>query len=227
MAVLVPHHRLLFLLAPHTASSAIAFLLRESLGGEWIPAEDVRDDKGRVVVPRKHTTLPELIKGALVTEEQRAQLLVFIAVRNPFDMLVSLYLKNAEKDQRLLDREDAWFKGGQRRKEDDLEFCRDHTFAEWIEHVYAPDWRRRLMGRRPNRLRRWEGADIVMRYERLQDDFDAVLERAGVDGAHPIPQRNVTPQREGRDYREFYTPRTRRLVADAYADVLGRFDYSF
>lgn len=227
MAIISRELRLLFVLAPHTGSTAIADLLRADLGGEWLPPEEIRGEDGRVLVRRKHTTVAELFRGGVLTREERAGLLVFSAVRNPFDTLVSVYLKHSVKDQVLLERPDSWVHGHQR-KLANLEYCRDHTFHEWIEHMYAPRWLDRL--RRRSRKPRWlydRDVDVVMRYERLQEDFDAVLRRAGVTNHHEIPQLNVTAVRGARDYREFYAPRSRKLVEEAYTDFLRRYDYAY
>jgi hypothetical protein len=66
-----------------------------------------------------------------------------------------------------------------------------------------------------------------MRYERLQEDFDAVLKQAGIEGHYEIPRENITPAREGKSYREFYSKKSRRMVEDAYASHLEKYDYSF
>ncbi len=228
MAIICREKRLLFILAPHTASTAIGVLLRDELGGEWLPPEEVRDANGRITVKRKHTTLRELLAANLLSADERAGLITFSAVRNPFDTLVSLYLKHSVKDQVLLEKPDAWIHGRER-KLDNLDFCRDHTFAEWIEHVHAPRWQDRFRGRAA-RLARWpydKGIDEIMRYEHLQDGFDAVLRKAGIAEHHEIPKENVTAVRAGRDYRDFYSARTRRLVEVAYADHLAKYGYSF
>jgi hypothetical protein len=228
MAIICRDRGLLFVLAPHTGSTAIASLLVDQLGGDWLPPEEVRDAEGRLVLVQKHSTVPELMAAGLVTAEDRQGLLTFSAVRNPFDALASLYLKHRGKDQALLADPTSWVHG-RPRKLDNLTYTRDHTFDQWIEHVHAPRLRDRLRGRKA-RLERWpydRGIDAIMRYERLQDDFDGVLRRAGIDGSHQIPRENVTPTREGRDYREFYSERSRLLVESAYADFLVKYDYSF
>ncbi|MEO7117791.1 MAG: sulfotransferase family 2 domain-containing protein, partial [Candidatus Limnocylindrales bacterium] len=207
MAMICREQRLLFIFAPHTGSTAIGTLLRDQFGGEWIPAADVKGPDGKWV-RRKHTTEPELMRAGLLPTGERGKLLAFSAVRNPFDTLVSVYLKHSVKDQALLEKPEAWVHG-RKRKLDNLEFCRDHTFDEWIEHIHGPRLRDRLRGRKAN-LSRWlhdEGMDVVMRYETLQADFDVVLTKAGIEGHHEIPKENVTSARAGRDYRTFYSKR--------------------
>jgi hypothetical protein len=69
-----------------------------------------------------------------------------------------------------------------------------------------------------------EGADQVLRFERLQHDFDLALAHLGLP-PHEIPPWNIT-QAKG-EYREFYDDATRALVAHVFAPDLQRFDYSF
>jgi len=71
-------------------------------------------------------------------------------------------------------------------------------------------------------------ADFVGRYETLDADLNTALERAGVDRHLDIPRTNVTRGRK-RDlaYQSYYTPRTRDLVADWYADEIALFGYEF
>lgn len=218
MAIICSDHRLLFILTPHTASSAVAALLRERLGGEWLPRQEIADGQGRIIVRRKHSTVPELLEHGVMSADQRAALVAFSAVRNPFDVLVSLYLKHAVKDQELLARPGAWV---HRRKGKlaAMEYAREHTFEQWVASQLSRPPRRPLMEHQ-------QGVDVVLRYERLQQDLDAFLASRGLEPME-IPQRNVTHERRARHYREFYLPATRALVERAYAAPLERFDYSF
>jgi hypothetical protein len=69
-----------------------------------------------------------------------------------------------------------------------------------------------------------EGADQVLRFERLQRDFDLALAHLGLP-PHEIPPWNITDARG--EYREFYDDATRALVAHVFAPDLQRFHYSF
>jgi len=68
--------------------------------------------------------------------------------------------------------------------------------------------------------------DYVGRYESLDEDLRTALKRAGVERHLEVPRTNVTPNRE-RDYRSYYTPRTRALVADWYAREIVLLGYEF
>lgn len=218
MAIICRDQRLLFILTPHTASSAVAALLRERLDGEWLPQQEITDAKGSIIVRRKHSTVPELLEHGVLSPGERSGFVAFSAVRNPFDALVSLYLKHAVKDQGLLARPGAWI---HRRKGKlaAMEYAREHTFEQWIDRELSKSPRRPLMEHQ-------QGVDVVLRYERLQQDFDDFLASRGL-APMEIPLRNVTEERRSRHYREFYPPAARALVESAYAAPLERFDYSF
>jgi hypothetical protein len=228
MAVICREHRLLFIAVPHTGSTAISDLLIREMGGEWIPPEDFTAPDG-TLVRRKHTTLQQLLAGGVISAEERARLFVISAVRNPFDTLVSTYVRNREHNQPLRDKADS-FIHKRRRKRDDLDYCLDHTFDEWIDHSFGPRLIDRVTGRGVKVRRKapfQEGVDFVMRYEHLQEDFDEALRRAGVDRRLVIPTRNVTTERTERDYRTWYSGRSRKLVQKAFAEQLRRFGYAF
>jgi hypothetical protein len=226
MAIICRDAGLLFIMAPRTASSAVGRVLREELGGEFMPPSDVMDDDGTLEVRHKHTTLDDLVRHGLLSPEERAKLLVFTTVRNPFDSLVSLYVSNAATYRELQDKAGSW--GKQELKRNNLRFCATHTFDQWIEHSYQPTLRERLRGKRVRTRRNpWlAGVDVVMRFESLQEDFEGVLRRAGVDGRHVVPVLNRTKGRR-RDYRSYYSPRSRQLVELAWKADLERFGYAF
>ncbi|MBX7249192.1 MAG: sulfotransferase family protein [Caulobacteraceae bacterium] len=70
-------------------------------------------------------------------------------------------------------------------------------------------------------------ADVVMRHETLAKDFDALLERLGCAGAVRLPRAKGAHRTRGRDYREFYTPETRALVARRYHREIAYFGMTF
>jgi hypothetical protein len=71
-------------------------------------------------------------------------------------------------------------------------------------------------------------ADFVGRYESLDADLRAALERAGVKQPVEVPRSNVTRGRD-RDvaYQSYYTPSARELVAEWYADEIALWGYEF
>jgi hypothetical protein len=71
--------------------------------------------------------------------------------------------------------------------------------------------------------------DFVGRYERLEEDLNAALVKAGVAGCGlKVPHTNVTPNKdEARGYRSYYSRDTRALVADWYQPEIALLGYGF
>lgn len=229
MAVICRHHNLLAILTPRTACSAVATVLQTELQGVYIPEADTIDAAGRVVVWRKHTTLRQLERHALISQEQRRQLTVFTTVRNPFDSLVSLYIKKARTYQPLLNNPNSFVHRVPGYAQDML-WARDHSFEEWLFRRFGAPWLQRFLDPRKTRrslFRRYtEGVDVVLKLESLQEDFDRLMQQVGVGRRLTIPNLNATPERL-RDYRRYYTPRARRLIEAQFRDELERYGYSF
>jgi hypothetical protein len=227
VAIVSHPHKFLFVMSPRTGCTAIGALLVKSLGAEYLPREDLLDQRGRFVVQRKHCTLQQLLANGILTADQRRSLFTFGAIRNPFDSLVSLYTKMAVAYQPSVQDPNSWVHKVKGYVED-MEYCRTHTFAEWIHKRYAIGvWDRlRGKGRRMLGAPYVDGVDFVIRFERLQDDFDEALRQAGVAHSLTIARINVTPERD-RDYRRYYTPSARRLVEYALERELTRFGYEY
>lgn len=227
MAIICRDHRLLFIQAPRTGCTAIEALLKERFGGEALPAEHILDADGFIRVQRKHCTVRQLAREGLVPPDYAARFTTFTAVRNPFDSLVSLYVKKRTKYQPLLQDPDAWVYKV-RGYVEDMEFCRTHSFEEWIARRYSVGRIRRLLGQGRMSLygRYTHGVPNVMRFERLQRDFEAVMRRAGISGDVHIPSINATVQR-GQAYQGYYTPEARRIVEYTFAPDLRQYGYSF
>lgn len=212
----------LFIMAPRTACTATGVHLCKQYEGWWLPERDIHDANGNILVQRKHSTVRQLVRHALITPRQVEELFVFTAVRNPFDSLVSLWVKKTTSYQPLLDDPDS-FVNRVPGFADDMRWMLDHTFSEWVQRQYG-----HLRDGRPRHL--YGGymadADFIMRFETLQEDFVQAMERVGVDDVVDIPVLNVTEERTP-DYRDYYTDRARRLVERVFEADLKRFGYDF
>lgn len=212
-------HGLLFLMNPVTACSAVGKVMRERLQGEWLPAEPLLAPSGEVLVRRKHCTLAELRAHQLVTPDEAERWVKFTTVRNPFEVELSRYVKRRVRFQALLEVDSRIRRDP--RIVDEVRFCAEHTFEEWLE---------RLHGARTTEKRGYfrfaEGVDVVMRHERLDQDFQQVLERVGVKEEIRIPRFHETEGKPSH-YRDHYTPRARALVEKAYRSALEAFEYQF
>ncbi len=222
MAILCRDIGLLLLQAPHTGSTSLGTLLREELGGVKLLEERVRDERGRIVLRQKHQTLGQLIEAGLISPAQRAELLVVVGVRDPFDLVLTEYARSREAgaisaSQRILRRVPG--------VSDDFSAA---DFERFVTRRYEPGRLYRLIGRKPFVPIDWaDGADHIIRFEAMQDGLDEALRKVGVHEPHPLPHRNPTSSRRDRDYRDIYTEPARAVVARAYATQLQRHGYAF
>ncbi|NEP13608.1 MAG: sulfotransferase family 2 domain-containing protein [Symploca sp. SIO2C1] len=248
MAIICREYGLLYLMAPRTGCTAVEEVLEKELGGELVPPQDILDEKGNFRMHRRHHSLRAMFKHRLLTKEEAASFLKFSCIRNPYDSLASDYVKRATKYQHFIAEPTSWVHRLPGYVED-MEFCKTHSFDDWVvKHygsIYGNRWQRSLEGvlrsSKRNRLKQALGIrtkpylmygdytadiDFVMRFENLQNDFDQVLERAGVPFKVTIPVVNKTDERKA-DYREYYTERSRKIVQYVFREELERYDYGF
>ena len=222
MAILCREIGLLLLQAPHTGSTSLGTLLREDFGGLKLLEERVRDEHGNIVLRQKHQTLAQLLDAGLIRPEERAQLLVVVGVRNPYDLVLTEYARN---------REAGTISAGQRLLRhlpsvgDDFS---PRDFERFVARRYRPNALYRALGRKPMVPVDWTaGADHIIRFEAMQEGLDEALRAVGVSEPHPLPHRNPTQSRRDHDYRAIYTPRARKIVSRAYARELRQYGYTF
>ena len=241
MAIISRRHRYLFLMAPRTGCTAIGErVLIAELDGEYLPPDDVVAPDGTAIAPKKHSTLAHLHRAGLLEPADLNSLFVFTTVRNPFDSLVSQYVKMRTSYAPLLDDPDSFVQRdpGYRAA---MVNAADMSFAQWVRAQYVGRHVHQLRQRStwhapiPWLARGWagprhmyggflEGAHQVMRFERLQRDFDLALAHLGLP-PHEIPPWNVTEAKT--NYRDYYDDDARALVAHVFAPDLQRFGYSF
>ena len=227
MAILCRKYSLLFIMTPRTACTAIGELLCKQFGGEFIPSNDILDSHGRVSVRRKHSTLSDLIQHGLLTGTESESLLKVAAVRNPFDSLVSLYLKMRFKYKPLLSDPSSWVHRLPGYAED-MRYSQTHSFNAWILRLCSKTIMKRILGNQPSIFADYtRGMNVVMRYESIEKDLGEVFKRAGMSSKAEIPVINRTDERNNRDYRSFYSRPAALMVRCAYSYDLKTYGYRF
>jgi hypothetical protein len=217
---------LLFIMAPHTGCTAIGQVLRDRFEAAFLPPEDILDGKGVVRIPRKHTTLRQLLDEGLLTPQERAMLVVAAGVRNPYDEEVSHY-KQRERTYRAR-RDDPETRRKLVGDKPPPATLKPMDFETWLRGRYVRSPLQKALGRAAKRPADFtEDADVVVRFERLQADVDALMARLGVTEHVEVPIFNPTAVREKRPYQEFYTPAARDIVARTFADRIARYGYQF
>ncbi len=71
-----------------------------------------------------------------------------------------------------------------------------------------------------------EDADVVLRYESLQDELDKFLTGEGVEPV-PLLRANLSAARGGADYRSFYTDETQDFVGELFKSEIEALGYTF
>lgn len=214
-------------MTPRTACTAIGEVLCQQYGGEFLPKEDILDSQGFIRIQKKHSTLQELIQNGLLTKEDALSLIKFCAVRNPFDSLVSLYIKRKYKYQPLLSDPLSWVNRTPHYAKD-MDFCKNHSFDSWIIKNYSKKIIKRFFGMKPSMFNAYtEGVDMVMRYENIHDDFKHVLRRVGIFSEMAIPVVNQTGERTNIGYRTYYSKLSKKIIEYIYYNDLTKFNYKF
>jgi hypothetical protein len=141
-----------------------------------------------------------LIKKHITTELWRRYTKVTI-VRNPWDREISRYFYAAARQDRYAD------------------------FAEFVRR------RTRWHPMKNYRIHSINGrniADVVLRYEHLDADFESFVRSLGVDELPELPRANSESRpHDARDYRMMYGDLTRRIVERVYAREIQEFGYEF
>lgn len=227
MAIICRKYNLLFIMTPRTACTAIGHLLCERFGGEFIPADDILDSRGRILVDRKHGTLSDLIRHEILTAEEAKSLLKVAAVRNPFDSLVSLYFKQRSKYQPLLSDPTSWVNRVPGYAKN-MRHAGTHSFNRWVFRVSYRKLIKRLLGFRPSMFVDYtRGVDMVLRYERIEADLSEIFRKAGMGSKADIPVMNRTGERTNWDYRSCYSGLAKLAVTLAYSRDLEMYGYRF
>lgn len=238
MAIICRDAGLLFIMAPRTACTAVGKALLESLNGEYLPDSDILNSRGDFVVQRKHCTLNQLIENNVLSKYERSKLIAFSTVRNPYDSLVSLYHKLSVGYQPFLKDKSSWVYKVPGYVET-MKFCKDHSFIEYIDRTF-PDVHvlkkcirpyhliRKITGRKPKPENSYlQGIDVTMRFEYIQDDFDKVLALVGVDKPIKIQEINITRDRAGKSYKDYYDEKTVNKIAFYFEGILENYGYTY
>jgi len=69
--------------------------------------------------------------------------------------------------------------------------------------------------------------DFVCHYHQLEADLAEVLDRLGLEGPVSLPRAKSGFRKQKKHWRDYYTPRTRDIVAQLYRREIAAFGYSF
>ena len=203
--VISHEHRYLFVEIPQTASTALA-------------AELIKHYDGRRI-HRKHTDYGEFVRGASAAEREYR---VLATVRNPLDIVVSKFVKarddhGSHYTERKL-RDAPWgFRFRPEARERAFIARHGADFEAFVRKFYGRTYNNRACLLPPHAH--------VLRYENLNEDFAAWLQKIELPIAGPIPRRNPTAGRE-RDFADWYTGDLRRHASRIFGPYLRQWGYA-
>lgn len=200
-------HGCIFIEVPKTGSTSI----RQVIGQPPKPHLDIRQIRAQLLREGNGEPVRDGWRGMLARRRQGARCFrtyfKFGFVRNPWDRTVSLY-----------------------RRREGLRMSETMTFDEfvdWIQHssdtCLHPRRHRNQLDWFTDRFGRI-AVDFIGRFERLESDWRRICERLGIDA--PLPSANHNPSKSGH-YSEYYTARTRDVIARKFRVDIEYFEYEF
>ena len=225
MTIISHSHRFIFIKARKVASSSLLVALGQYCSGQDIvtaPGDtegypnNARNDAGTV----KTHTHPDVIRR-MAGETAWESYTKVTAVRNPWDVAVSSLLWR-------------YYRGGKRwnahytdqfRKAVDTRTI-DPTDPEFKQHMFSVI---ESLPRNCNFYFADDGsarADVYLRYETLQPDYDALCQKLGLP-QNTLPILKAQSRVPGWNYREFFDEELKTAVYDAAKRTIEYFDYSF
>ena len=200
-------HRYVFVEMPRTGSRAVADELEQFYDGHEIL--------------RKHATYSDFLRQA--TEDERTYF-SFSSVRNPLDVAVTRYAHlRANKDDRFTQPRQISLRNS-------LASKLERRIYRWIVDHDA-DFEQFLLRWYLVPYDTWTTLDhrrlgMVMRTERLADDFEEALKRIGIEPVRRLPVVNATPGREG-DFVGYYTPKAIKRAGWVFGPYMREWGYEF
>lgn len=206
-------YKCIFIEVPKTGSTSI----RSILGKPIKPHLDIQEIEsswmyeGESFLNKKslrktYNLIPENIRQK-IGKNWFANYFKFGFVRNPWDRVVSLYYRT---------------EGIQKFKEMSFE-----EFVDWIQnssdtckhpstHKYQIDWFKDSDGE--------IALDFIGKFENLEQDFNFVCQKIGIDAK--LPHKNKNSQKR-KHYREYYNDKTKDIIAKKFDLDIEYFGYEF
>jgi len=186
-------HKYLYVEVPQTGSSAIARELCELYGGEK--------------VLNNHAWLSHAKRQL---EEDFSDYLIVSGRRHPLDRIVSTYEKYRGR-HKSHDEVGQWPGGGARHADRYAWVHRSNASFE----TYFTRYHRFWDAKAPRPWTHGRLVDHVIRFEHLNDDFQAMLTRLGIEPVRDLPLVNKTHLKNA-GFETYYTDEIRALAAAAY-----------
>ncbi|MGB5819488.1 MAG: sulfotransferase family 2 domain-containing protein [Saonia sp.] len=166
-------------------------------------------DDGQKQFTGVHKHAPATDIRNLIGEKLYNEYFSFIFVRNPFDLIVSLY-----------------FYISQSRVHIDHESVLKMTFSEFVEW-YISSKPALQLDFVTDPITKKVIVNYIGRFETLNDDMNFIVQRLGLPSERSLQHRNPSKKRKSKDYKSYYDAETRELVASYFQKDLDNFGYCF
>lgn len=197
-------HKYLFVELPRTGTTAIHHELIKNYDGEEILF--------------KHANYRDFLR--LASDEEK-EYFVFSCIRNPMDRVVSLFLK--------LKNQNGQFKNSIYRKSKSLSaryfnkrirYLQENnaSFAHYFKRFYTlpyDDWSSLDHDR----------FDYVLRFENLNEDFNTLLHKLGIEKVRDLPIINKTSSKE--NFLKYFTPEIHSQARKVFGPFMEKNGYDF
>ncbi len=198
----------LFILVPHTGSTAIGNELCENYDGKQIL--------------RKHSNYFEFER---VANEKEKKYFVFAGVRNPLDLATSLYVKRLTNhlsvytNQKYHLKNDGWVTEKSIKL---FKFVQEYNtnFGDFLKKLYPLP----IPFASTTNLNK-PHCDYILRFENLSEEFSKVLELLNLKQVRHLPHFNVT--KDKKNFLSYYTKDIVNYAIKIYGPFMKEWGYKF
>ncbi len=201
------NHKYLFIELPRTGSTAIARELRRNYDG--------------VQILRKHSTFHDFMR---IANDEEINYFKFSCIRNPLDDAVSRYFKL------ITNHRERFTDPIKRKKRRSIVERLETSLFNYVQKSGA-DFPTFFMKFYIFPYDNWASVchtnlDFIIRFEKIQEDFDQALNLIGLEPVQPLPIHNKTSARN-KNYNSYYTPRTIDRAKMVYGPFMEQWGYQF
>ena len=211
-------HRTIFVHVPKTGGTSVEFVLgmhgdKADIGIRPYFSQEIDRERlyGQDLQHMTATGLKDALQQQPGVFERYFK---FSIVRNPWDRLVSVFAWTNQKWARGDELSDAEFESSVTRLHGLFAASRSRGQPLRVAPHFVPQVHF-LVDRERRPL-----VDYIARYENLQTDWEHIRQKIGVQAQLPRRMRS-----HHRPYQSYYTPATRAMVAEIYAEDISAFNY--
>lgn len=197
-------YKYLFIQLDQTASTAIAKELVENYGGKPILW--------------KHARYCDFIKKARAEKKY----FKFSGVRNPLDVVVSIYLQRKFDHAKRFSKGKVGFGGVTKLDMEMYQFIKrtNADFPSFFKKFYSKkiynEWK----------TKDFQKLDYIYHFENVPKEFSVILDKLGIKQERPLPVFNASIK-EGKHFESYYTQEIQALAKIIFGKYMKKWGYEF